>query len=127
MRPIVYEVHCQACHPLNYEPGAPDHKVPHRLSPTRMREMLTVEFGKRYLDNDAPGRPVGGATKPGGTRAKHRQTQKERTEPTLLPHKPEPLSDPRILAEIDAKVAKGEAELGRRSRCVTPNTNARTA
>jgi hypothetical protein len=47
MRPVNYEAHCQACHPLNfepaqaatYEPGSPD-VVPHGLSARQVRTFI---------------------------------------------------------------------------------------
>jgi hypothetical protein len=38
--PVVYELHCQACHPLTFDRRLPDLQVPHRLQPDAVHRHL---------------------------------------------------------------------------------------
>jgi Outer membrane cytochrome MtrC/MtrF-like, domains II/IV/Class III cytochrome C family len=72
--PIVFEQHCQACHPLSFpseplaapaKPGAESPAVRHRLQPEEMRGWLRGYFTKRLLKDqlsllDLPARPLPG-------------------------------------------------------------------
>ena len=54
MLPVSYEEHCQACHPLTFDPqvkgkdGRPV-EVPHRLQPDEVRDFLWGAYANRYL------------------------------------------------------------------------------
>ncbi|HKI35948.1 MAG TPA: cytochrome c3 family protein [Gemmataceae bacterium] len=50
--PIVYERHCQACHPLTFEPGPPALQVPHRLQPAEVGRFLDHTYTEQYLRGD---------------------------------------------------------------------------
>jgi hypothetical protein len=83
MRPIVYEAHCQACHPLNYRAGDVDYAVPHRLSPSEIESRLWWVIGSEHLRGESP---QGGNKNTSGPKA--RDSDDEGAEPTPLPHKP---------------------------------------
>jgi predicted CXXCH cytochrome family protein len=71
MLPVVYEKHCQVCHPLSFERGRGDdpasrlYSVPHRLQPAELRLLLQGHFVAQALRPraPAPGRPVKPADK----------------------------------------------------------------
>jgi hypothetical protein len=53
-RPVVYERHCQACHPLTYTPGSPEAfagQIPHRLNgqqlENRVREVALADLVRK--------------------------------------------------------------------------------
>lgn len=74
MLPIVYDMQCKACHPLDLERAKPDNPkvasltLPHRLQPQDMHGWLTKTFENRYLkgegsnllDKFVPVRPIPG-------------------------------------------------------------------
>ncbi|HEX5269567.1 MAG TPA: hypothetical protein VFW33_03720 [Gemmataceae bacterium] len=49
MQPVVYESHCQACHPLTFDPRLPDRAVPHRLPPADVRRYLEGVYADKYV------------------------------------------------------------------------------
>jgi Cytochrome c7 and related cytochrome c len=75
MLPIVYEKHCQACHPLSYErtdrdsPQSGKLVAPHRLQPPELRKYLEAVYTDKLLGQNPPvarvpfpplpGKPVG--------------------------------------------------------------------
>ncbi len=59
MRPVIYETHCQACHPLNFKPPSdpswePDSSevIPHRLKPDQIRQFLDRAYSALILKQD---------------------------------------------------------------------------
>ena len=59
MRPIVYESHCQACHPLNFKPpreslDEPDASevIPHRLTSKQIGQFLERAYSALILKQD---------------------------------------------------------------------------
>src|SRR5262249_42531953 len=58
MLPIVYEQHCQACHPLTFDRKVADkpetglHAVRHRLQPDEIRQFLKGLYTANYLENN---------------------------------------------------------------------------
>lgn len=59
-QPVVFEAHCQSCHPLRAPAGVsggaviPPVEVPHRKQPSELREMLAGEYSRRLLDPKNP-------------------------------------------------------------------------
>jgi hypothetical protein len=51
--PIVYEAHCQGCHPLTFDRDLPEREVPHRLQPDEVRRALEEVYLTEYLQGNA--------------------------------------------------------------------------
>jgi hypothetical protein len=72
MLPVSYEIHCQTCHPLTFDPQRPELAVPHRVQPDKIKEFLqqtyTAEYlsqNPRLLERPVPSRrPLPGKTAP---------------------------------------------------------------
>ena len=50
--PVTYENHCRACHPLSFDPKAPDAVLPHGLSPRDALGELRQFYKVRAVDAD---------------------------------------------------------------------------
>lgn len=63
MRPVLYDDHCQACHPLTFERKNPqvarsgDRAVRHRLQPAEIRAFLEGHYTEQYLRDLVGGPP----------------------------------------------------------------------
>jgi hypothetical protein len=57
MAPIVYENHCAACHPLDFDP-ATKQQAPHRLQPDKLKTFLTDYYKENQSTASAPTRPT---------------------------------------------------------------------
>lgn len=55
MLPIVYAVHCRACHRLGFDPSAPELEIPHRLQPEQVRNYLWGAYAERAEAENAAG------------------------------------------------------------------------
>jgi serine/threonine protein kinase len=58
MLPIVYELHCRACHGLDFVRGGGGAITGHRLQPAEVRALLEGFFAREYLNGVVP-RPAG--------------------------------------------------------------------
>ena len=47
--PIVYERHCQACHPLSFDPTDPAAKVVHGKQPAEVEQQVLDHFSRKFL------------------------------------------------------------------------------
>jgi hypothetical protein len=47
MLPVTYEQHCQACHPLSFDPSLPTVQVPHLLQPAEVTRFLWGAYTER--------------------------------------------------------------------------------
>lgn len=47
--PIIYEKHCQACHPLGFDSEQPEAVVAHGLQPEQVQSEILKHFSKRFL------------------------------------------------------------------------------
>ncbi|MSR31056.1 MAG: hypothetical protein EXR99_06060 [Gemmataceae bacterium] len=49
MLPVVYDRHCRACHPLNYDDGQKGVQAPHRLQPDELRSWLEGVYANQLV------------------------------------------------------------------------------
>lgn len=123
MRPVTFEESCRACHALGFEPGEKSKVVPHRLSPTAVREVLGDAYLREYV-NQNPGllerklkrHPVMGKvpdSDPESDKAKEwiagKVSGAERHLTTVCGHchqPPEPGSEPVLLSVLPAGIPK---------------------
>jgi hypothetical protein len=49
MVPITYENQCKACHPLTFDPSAPNLAVPHRLQPDEVNKFLWGAYASEFI------------------------------------------------------------------------------
>lgn len=69
-QPVVFEAHCQSCHPLRAPPGVSDGRVvsgfevPHRKQPGELRDVLAGGYARQLLDAKSPSVATPGG--PGG-------------------------------------------------------------
>lgn len=63
--PIVYDVHCKACHPLQFDDKVPSYVAPHRYQPEEIRTIVGRTYAAEFLQKNpellkAPLRPLPG-------------------------------------------------------------------
>ncbi|MFM2094538.1 MAG: hypothetical protein RIS70_1662 [Planctomycetota bacterium] len=63
-RPIQYERHCRACHPLPFAPQS-DHPLPHGFTPEQIREYLFGHFARQTAPESLPERLIPERSIPG--------------------------------------------------------------
>jgi hypothetical protein len=84
MRPVTYENHCRACHPLAFDPKDPDRMIPHGLRPPQVVDQLKQFYTTQAIQDDPnllhrfvplrpmPGRPVSAEVAQAGKAASER-------------------------------------------------------
>jgi hypothetical protein len=92
MLPVTYENQCRACHPLDFDPAAPDRTMAHPLQPAEVHESLWETYAAEYLGQN-PGlldrriapRPLPGQAEPTGqVEARHAIERKVGNAETVL-------------------------------------------
>jgi hypothetical protein len=81
MLPVSYEQHCQACHPLSFDPALPSVQIPHLLQPEQVKRFLWGVYTERaaaapgLAKKLATGRPL-----PGQNLSRVEQEERKRIE-----------------------------------------------
>lgn len=50
--PIVYDVHCKACHPLRFDDKKPEYVAPHRYQPDELRKIIERTYAEQCLTDN---------------------------------------------------------------------------
>ncbi|MFO0852148.1 MAG: hypothetical protein U0871_26825 [Gemmataceae bacterium] len=56
--PVNFEAHCQACHPLTFDPALPDRSAPHRATVDELDRFLREVYADRFVRGEMKKQPT---------------------------------------------------------------------
>lgn len=56
--PVNFEAHCQACHPLTFDPALPDRSAPHRATVDELDRFLREVYADRFVSGEMKKQPA---------------------------------------------------------------------